>query len=215
MRRLFASFREIQRLASTGQLGEIREIRFELGEPFDWPAATDTYFGAKSGGHGVLFDTGAHVVDLVCWWMGGEPEVIEYADDSYGGTEAVARLTLRYRHTMAHVHLSWLSKLRNMYRVVGSRAVVEGGVYEWSSYTRIDAGGKARKIRTDNASRQLLHFPEMQIANFANVAAGRANPLVSAADVRASIAVISACYARRTRMSEPWHDACRRLAHAD
>lgn len=211
-RRLFSSNQEIRRLATSGELGEVREIHYELGEPFQWPAATATYFGVKAGGKGVLFDTGAHIIDLVCWWMGGQPEIVRYADDSYGGTEAMAELTLQRGTTTAQVRLSWLSKLRNTWRVVGSRATVEGGVYEWSSYQRRNGRGGSTKVRTDGA-RDFGYFADMLLTNFTDVIAGRAAPITSAADARPSIAVIEQCYAQRSRLPEPWHDACQRLAN--
>lgn len=213
-RRLFSSFQAVKRTIASGEIGEVTSIDYELGEPFQWPAATATYFGANAGGRGVLFDTGAHIVDLVCWWLGGEPEVIDYADDAHGGTEAVADITLRHGRADAHIRLSWLTKLRNTYRVVGTNGSIEGGIYEWSSFTRRDAGGSAQRVRTDSSSRDLSDFMDMLIANFAEVVAGRAAPLVSAADARAAIAVIDACYARRKPLPEPWHDACRRLIDA-
>lgn len=209
-RRLFSSHREVRRLIESGALGELREIDYELGAPFEWPAATPTYFGAHSGGRGVLYDTGVHVVDLVCWWLGGEPQVLHYADDARGGTEAVARVTVRRGAAEARMHFSWLSKLRNAYRVVGSRATVEGGAYDWSSYT-ITQAGRTRKVRTDRAWRVYEHFVERLIDNFVAVMARRAPPLVSAADVRPAIAVIDACYGRRAPLAEPWQDAWQRL----
>lgn len=211
-RRLFSSFQEIARLIASGDLGEVQEIDYELGEPFEWPAATDTYFGARAGGRGVLFDTGAHIVDLVCWWMGGEPEVVEYRDDSRGGTEAVAQLRLRRGPTTARINLSWLSKLRNRYRVVGSSGVLEGGVYDWSSYERRGDDGRLRKVRTDRA-RTFDDFADTLLSNFTDVIAGRAEPITSAEDARASIAVIDACYEHREHFNEPWHYACERLNH--
>jgi predicted dehydrogenase len=212
-RRFFKAFREIRRVIESGELGEIKEINYELGEPFQWPAATDTYFGVKAGGRGVLFDTGAHIIDLVCWWMGGQPELVTYADDSHGGTEAVARVVLRSGQTTARVQLSWLSKLRNTYNIIGTRGSIEGGVYEWSSFTLKDARGKARKVRADVNTRVWTDFGEMLIANFANVVAGREKPVVSAADARTSIAIIDECYAQRSRVAEPWHDAFEVLSH--
>lgn len=212
-RRLFSSFQEVQRLVSTGAIGELTEIDYVLGEPFGWPAETNTYFGAAVGGRGVLFDTGAHIVDLVCWFMGGEPELVSYEDDSYGGTEAVAELELRKGSARARIRLSWLSKLRNRYRIVGTSGSLEGRVYEWSSFTRRDASGRARSVRTDRP-REFSFFAEKLLANFVDAVEGRAAPLVSAADVRPAIAVIDACYARRARLAEPWYDAGRRLAHA-
>ena len=212
-RRLFASVRDIRRVIESGQIGELREIRYELGEPFQWPAATATYFGLKAGGRGVLFDTGAHIIDLVCWWMGGQPELVEYTDDSRGGTEAVAQVVLRLGNTTARVHLSWLSKLRNEYSIVGTKGSIEGGVYEWSSYTLRDASGRERKVRTDISTRVWTDFADMLIGNFAAVVAGKEQPIVSAADARPSVAVIDECYTRRSRFAEPWFDAYEVLQH--
>lgn len=213
-RRLFSSFREVRRLIREGALGELREVHYELGEPFQWPAASPAYFGVRGGGRGVLFDTGAHIVDLVCWWLGAQPEVVEYEDDSHGGTEAVARMTLRAGSVAAHVHLSWLTKLKNEYRVVGSRASAHGGIYEWSSYTLAD-NARERKVRTDKPWRTIHDFTALLLDNFVEVIAGRAQPLVRAADVRPSIATIEECYRRRASLREPWHDACDKLvSHA-
>jgi predicted dehydrogenase len=200
-RRLFPAAREVRRLIAEGALGEIRELHYELGAPFDWPAATPAYF---RGGRGVLFDTGVHVVDLVCWWLGGEPEVVDYADDSRGGTEAVARVRLRLRGAEAHVHLSWLTKLRNAYRIVGSKGTVAGGAYDLASFQL-----NGRKHRAGRAWQVYEDFVAVLLDNFADVIAGRAQPLVSAADVRPAIAVIDRCYAQRRTLDEPWHDAWR------
>jgi predicted dehydrogenase len=210
-RRLFPASCAVRRLIEEGALGEVREIRYELGAPFDWPAATPAYFRS---GRGVLFDTGAHVVDLVCWWLGGEPEIVEYADDARGGTEAVARLKLRLGGAEAHIHLSWLTKLRNAYRVVGSRATVEGGAYDWSSYV-LTSGGRARKVRASRSRHVYEDFVGLLLDNFVQVIAHRAAPLVTAADVRAAIALIDTCYRRRQTLEEPWHDAWQRLFPAE
>jgi len=211
-RRLFTSFQAVRRAIADGDVGELREIDYVLGEPFGWPAETNTYFGTEVGGKGVLFDTGAHIVDLVCWFLGGEPELVDYEDDSRGGTEAVARLELRRGAATARIHLSWLSKLRNTYRVVGTDGVLEGRVYEWSSYTHIDGSGRARSIKTDQA-REFTHFADKLLTNFTAVMAGDEPPIVSGRDVRPAIAVIDACYAHRSLIDAPWYDACRRLTN--
>jgi predicted dehydrogenase len=164
------------------------------------------------GGRGVLFDTGAHIVDLVCWYLGGEPELVSYADDSRGGTEAVAKLTVRRGGATARIHLSWLSKLQNGYRVVGSDGVLEGRVYESSSYTRRNAAGRARVVKTDKA-REFTHFADKLLANFTAVINGLESPIVSPTDVRPAVALIDDCYAHRTLMEAPWYDAYERLAH--
>ena len=209
-RRLFPASREVRRLIQEGAIGELHEIRYELGAPFEWPAATPGYFDAKRGARGVLFDTGAHIVDLICWWLGAQPEVMEYADDSRGGTEAVARLTLGWRTALAHVHLSWLTKLRNTYTIVGSRGTIEGGAYDWASFTLAN-GERTRKIRVERGWRAYEDYVGILVDNLLAVIARREAPLVTAADVRAGVAVIDACYARRKPLAEPWHDAWRLL----
>ena len=210
-RRLFKSFQQVQQLVANGAIGELREIDYVLGEPFGWPAETNTYFGAAAGGRGVLYDTGAHIVDLVCWFMGGEPELVSYEDDSRGGTEAVAKLVVRRHGATARVHLSWLSKLRNTYRIVGTEGSLEGRVYEWSSFTKQTARGRAQFVRADK-TREFSHFADKLLDNFVDVVEGKGRPVVSAADVRPAISLIDTCYARRTLLSEPWFDACKRIA---
>jgi hypothetical protein len=119
---------------------------------------------------------------------------------------------MRRGGTTARVHLSWLTKLRNTYRVVGTRGSVGGGVYEWSSYSRFDESGKARRVASDR-TRQLSDFFDMLLANFVDVVSNGARPTVSATDARAVISVIDRCYADRRSLQEPWHDACRELTH--
>lgn len=211
-RRLFTSFQEVKRLISQGAIGDLKEIDYVLGEPFGWPAETNTYFGVAAGGKGVLFDTGAHIVDLVCWFLGGEPEIVSYSDDSRGGTEAVAKVSLKLGAATARIHLSWLSKLRNTYKITGTKGALEGRVYEWSSFTRIDGSGKGKLVRTDKA-REFTHFADKLLANFVRVLEGTEEPIVTPKDVRPAVSVIESCYARRAQLDEPWFDTGRRLAH--
>ncbi len=212
-RRLFTSFQEVQRLVASGAIGQLEHIEYVLGEPFGWPAETNTYFGPAAGGKGVLFDTGAHIVDLVCWFMGGEPELVQYLDDARGGTEAVADVSLRLGDATAHVRLSWLSKLQNTYRIEGSQGALEGRVYEWSSYTHEDSSGKSRSVKTDRV-REFPHFADKLVHNFTEVMAGNAKPTVSPRDIRSSVSLIETCYENRTAMDTPWLEAHGRLAHA-
>lgn len=82
-------------------------------------------------------------------------------------------------------------------------------MYESSSFTQRDPGGKARRIKTDGAG----DFADKLLANFVGVLEGREQPIVSARDVRPAISVIDGCYERRSTMQEPWYDAAAILAH--
>lgn len=213
-RRLFPAFQEVRERIAGGELGRIEEIDYVLGEPFDWPAATDSYFGLRGGGRGVLLDIGAHIVDLVCWWLGGRPRVVDYRDDSFGGTEAVAGVTLEHEGCRVHMRLSWLSKLENRYRIRGERAHLEGGVYDWGSY---DLGATPESLRKTTTRRRMRGFDDAAnglIDNFLEVVTGRAEPLVPGREVLPSIGIIDECYAGRARFDLPWHDAWDRIDHA-
>jgi predicted dehydrogenase len=211
-RRLFPASRLVRQWLAEGRLGELRHIDYTMGEPFDWPAATPSYFGARHGGKGVLLDTGAHIVDLVCWWLGGRPELVDFHDDSFGGTEAVADLEMALGGCRAHVRLSWLSKLSNRYRIVGDRGIIEGGAYDWGFFHHAEGGGAPRKVKAVSGHVGFEEFASRLIENFVAVLGGRAEPLVPASEVLPSLEVMDECYARRTRFDMPWHAAWEQTA---
>ena len=199
-RRLFPAFRKVRELLADGVIGTPRRLEYLMGEPFDWPAATSSYFGNQGSCRGVLLDTGAHIVDLICWWLGGKPELVDYRDDSLGGTEAVAEASFRHGECVGRLRLSWLSKLANRYRIEGDRGAIEGGAYEWSSLTLHTPDGKARRIRVGARNLGLPDLAQRLIDNFIEVVQGVAEPLVPARDVLDSIEWIDTCYRRRQRL---------------
>jgi predicted dehydrogenase len=212
-RRLFPANRRIRELLAAGAIGRLTRIVYEMGEPFEWPAVSDAYFGAKGAGKGVLLDTGAHIVDLVTWWLGGQPQLTRYRDDSFGGTEAVAAVELEREGCRASIRLSWLSKLGNAYRIEGERGSIEGEVYDWASFIQRSADGRARRVRTDDRPKGFEDFGHRLIDNFIDVLTTGAEPLVSGRDVLPSIEIIDACYARRERFDLPWLTVGERAAH--
>lgn len=210
-RRLIPAYQAVRERVANGSIGQVRRIAIAFGEPFDWPAAGDGYFGVKAGGKGVLADLGAHALDLACWWLGAEPSLAAYHDDSFGGTEAVAQVDLRAPGVTVSIRVSWLSKLSNTYRIEGSEAVLEGSLHDFEAFT-VRRGTQTTRERVDGA-KPFAEYGNALLDNFIEVAAGRAAPLVSAADVRPSIGLIEACYANRRRFDVPWHEAYTRLLH--
>jgi len=85
-RRFIPACRKIHEIVNSGSLGATLRIDAREGDRFDWPAATASMFGASAGGRGVVLDIGAHVLDLLTWWLGPDLEVIDYRDDSFGGS---------------------------------------------------------------------------------------------------------------------------------
>ena len=210
-RRLFPSVQKVRELIRSGAIGRPKKLEYVLGEEFDWPAASHSYFGATGSGRGILLEQGAHIVDLVCWWLGGRPELASYRDDSFVGTEAVAELHLESGDCDARIHLSWLSRLPNGYRVDGETGSLAGGVYDFGA-VQLRRGERTRTVKTDWQPRDFSEFGPVLIANFLDVLTRGARPLVSARDVLPSLEIIDACYRRRERFPMPWHDAWERIA---
>jgi predicted dehydrogenase len=205
-RRLFPSYREVANLIRLGHLGTIRELEFEDGDRFDWPAASGDFFGTRSEGRGVLLDIGAHVLDAVCWWLGARPEILDYQDDALGGSEAVAEVQIGFGTGRGTVRLSWLSKLGNHFRVEGDLATVTGEVYDWRGVTLERRGAKPRRVPLPSTARTFTDFAADVVGNFLDVVQGKGAPLVSGRDVLPSLELIDGCYQRRRRFAMPWHD---------
>jgi predicted dehydrogenase len=203
-RRLFPPSRHVWEIARSRRYGGIRHVQYDMGEPFDWPAATASYFGVSGGGRGVLADTGAHIIDLLCWWLGDEPRVVSYRDDSHGGTEAVAHLELAHATGTARVRMSWLSKLDNGFRVEFERATVSGGAYDFSFVTEQPAAEAPRTVRVGGAKDHFGAFAARMIDNFVRVTRGEAKPLASGGEVLPSLRVIDECYGQRRGFEMPW-----------
>ena len=211
--RLYPSSIKVRELIAAGELGPVRRFEFFWGERFDWPAASGAYFGVAAGGRGVLADKGAHALDLVCWWLGGKPEVVSYEDDSLGGTEAVAVLHFRVKECEGVVRLSWLSRYENAYKIHGDRATVAGKLYDWNSVDVKHASGRQQKLRLSSAAKVPQDLGRFLLDNFLEVVRGRATPVVAGSDVLPSIELLDDCYASRKRLAMPWYDAwCRILS---
>lgn len=208
-RRLYPYAQRLKSMIVAGELGEIRSLDWEEGEPFGWPCASASFFGTAADSRGVITDKGAHVLDLICWWLGARPELVDYADDSLGGTEAVAEMSLVHGAVTGRVKLSWFSKLRNTFRVVGSAASVEGRIYDWSTLFVTPVGGRRRLLQLKDPTAG--DFAKPLVQNFLQVISEGAAPLVSGADVLPSLELIDECYARRTPFAMPWNDTFARV----
>jgi predicted dehydrogenase len=215
-RRLIPACRTILELIRSGAIGTVRAMDFSEGDRFDWPSASGAMFGLRGSGQGVLLDIGAHVLDLACWWSGGNPTLERYQDDAAGGSEAVADIRLRHEDCAISVRLSWLSKLPNSYTIRGDQGMIEAGIYDWGKVRLTPRHGRSRIIDARPRVRSYESLAEPLIANFLQAIGGAAPPLVSASDVLPSLRLIEACYARRSRFDMPWEDTLSRIlpAHA-
>jgi len=204
-RRVSPAARKVRELVSSGKLGEIREIEYYEGGTFGWPTVSGFYFDHRVNTKGVLMDRGSHVLDLLCWWLGARPQLVEYYDDSFGGPEAMAKLRLEHAGCKCTVMLSWLSKLRNTFWVTGERGSVGGAVYDWRSLTMVNNAGE-RPLRLRGKARTFKHFIYEVVNNFIQCIQGQAQPLIPASEVMQSIDLIDECYRRRKRFTMTWYE---------
>lgn len=205
-RRLFPNSKRIKEIVESGEIGPVRSIRYVEGGEFAWPAATGSYFKPVDGqARGVLLDRGAHVLDLLCWWLGAKPRLVESLNDSYGGVECVSHTQFEHQGCDCRVELSWLTKLENQCVVQGERGTVSHSVYDWRSLDVTDAAGKTRKVRLKTDVMSFMDFGSVLIGNFLGLLAGRGRPLVAGAEVLDSIDLINDCYDQATRFEMPWN----------
>jgi predicted dehydrogenase len=203
-RRVFPALQKAQQLLQSGAIGECIGIEHTEGVRFNWPSVSGWHFAA-SGARGVLLDQGAHVLDTICWWLGGRPAVLSCATDSFGGPEGFASVVLQRAACTVKVKLTWLAKLSNTYRITGTRGVVEGNVSDWRRLT-ITSGGRRRQLKVSSDGGDYLSFGNLIVDNFVDVVHGRAAALVPAAAVLPSIQLLEECYRRASRMPMPWVD---------
>lgn len=204
-RRLLPSYREVRRLVHSGEFGAVRRVFFHEGGEFSWPSVSGFYFDASISPKGVLLDRGAHVLDLVCWWLDGRPEVVSFRDDSFGGPEAVCQLEARLGEAAVDVRLSWLSKLANRFEVECEGGIIAGDIYDFFGVVVRRDGSAPVRRQLPSAQRAFMEFGLPLMENFLDVLAGDVPPLVDAAAVQPSIRLLDDCYARRERFSLPWY----------
>jgi predicted dehydrogenase len=205
-RRLFPSSGTVKRLIADGEIGTVLSISYYEGGEFTWPTTSGFYFNSKLSRKGVLLDIGAHVFDVICWWLGGRPQIISCENDSFGGCEAAVAVFFEHKRCKGEIRLSRLMRLPNYFWIRGEKGTIEGGVYDRRSVTlsTAAANGKQRKIQVEGDNS--LKIADRLVANFLDVLAHKSRPLISASEVLTSIELLEEAYDKVTRFRMPWYD---------
>lgn len=189
------------------------------GGPFNWPAASASFFQKSSSPGGVFADIGVHVLDLLLFWF-GEPIDFDYEDDAMGGLEANARLRLRFANGVTgSLRLSRDTSIPNgtnirfergsiwfqgasadavVVRLDGSNHLVRGTLHE------LPAGDACIEKGVGAASRTYAQSFMEQIANFCRAIRGEEPLRVHGEQALHGMEWIERCYAARRIMSMPW-----------
>ncbi len=199
-RRSYPAAVAIRRVLQLGWLGEIERIDWDEGQPYAWPAESLSQLRRETGGE-ELFDIGAHVLDLLCWWL-GPLDLQQYADDSKGGSGAEFGLDLKSESNVAvSVRLSRLYQRSN-------RVVIQcrRGRIEWDL-------GRPTELKIDVPELGPLPVPSVsfptpgdgwplqafrdQLTRFGQAIRHEAEPVASAADACLYARLFSECRRRQ------------------
>lgn len=218
-RRFFPTSRMVRELVVGGALGKPVSFEWMEGGPFNWPAASPSFFQKSASPGGVFADIGTHVLDLLLWWF-GEPESFSYQDDALGGIEANARLKLRFANGVSgSLRLSRDTAIPNGTRIRFERGsiwfqgasadsavvqldgcshIVRGGLHDAPAAKAGVGHGFGASARTYSQS-----FME-QILNLCRAIRGEEPLVVPGTDAAKGMELIERCYAARQTMPMPW-----------
>ena len=218
-RRFFPTSQMVGDLMVNGALGRPISFEWKEGGPFNWPAASASFFQKGASRGGVFADLGAHILDLLLLWF-GEPQEFGYEDDAMGGIEANCRLSLRFEGGIAGtVRLSRDTVIPNGTRIVFERGSIwfEGGsadsvaiqlngcchVAQASLHEQPDARAMPG-AGFGSAARTYCQSFMAQIRNFCRAVRGDESLRVPGDGALAAIELIERCYASRRIMRLPW-----------
>lgn len=218
-RRFFPTSRLVHELVTGGALGQPVSFEWMEGGPFNWPAASPSFFQKSASPGGVFADIGTHVLDLLLWWF-GEPESFDYEDDAMGGIEANARVTLRFANGVSgSLRLSRDTAIPNGTRLRFERGSVwfQGASADSvvvqldgcshvarASLHAIAAGDEGVGTGFGAPARTYSQSFMEQILNLCRAIRGEELLVVPGADAVKGMDLIERCYASRQTMPLPW-----------
>jgi len=205
-RRLYTSYKKVKELLADKVFGEPLSIQYSEGQKYSWPIVSGSRFNTKLSSRGVLLDRGAHVLDVICWWLGEKPKLISSKNDSFGGCEAVANIQFEHKRCKGEIRLSLLGDLPCVYRVECERGIIEGDIYDFQNMLLTNAAGRKRRLKLKSVEKCFTDFGHTNVANFLDVLKKKGKPLISGSDVLDSIEWIDECYQSASRFDMPWYE---------
>jgi predicted dehydrogenase len=215
-RRFFPTSEWILQLVRGGALGAPRSFEWSEGGPFNWPAATPSFFQKSGSGGGVLADAGIHVLDLLAHWF-GPPSDLAYEDDALGGLEANALLRLSFPSGFrGSVRLSRDTEIPNLTRLRFERGSVSfSGASARSLAVELDScaqtlcGSLHESARlpgrlSGEASCSYQQAFMAQITDLARCIRENSVPRVAGPEALIGMELVERCYRERRPLSLPW-----------
>jgi predicted dehydrogenase/nucleoside-diphosphate-sugar epimerase len=219
-RRLLPAIGLFRAALDAGQIGDLVRVDAEVGDAYTWHLTTLAGMRREQSGGGTLADMGPHVLDLLLYLCNATATLVRYSDNAGSGieTDCVIELLLHRGHTTvpARIELSRTRKLRNTFRVEGSREALE-----WSFGERSRVRTEPRRVFVDpvrasarpvaidarwqdEIEQQGFEGFRAQIDDLVQAIRGEAPSHLSGESVVPTVQLMEECYARRTPLAEPW-----------
>ena len=160
----------------------------------------------QPGAKGAWSDTGVHLLDSVCYWLGATTELIDFRYDSFGGPEAMATASLRHGACEIEIKVSRLGRLSNSFTIVGSRGQITAEAEDWDEFTIEYVDGRRKRFKCGSNRVQYTDFAKPCLENFVRVIAGTDEPSVSGESTLGTIEVLMQAYEIAQQYSMPWND---------
>lgn len=211
--RIYPNLVKVRDLLSKGLLGAPLSIDISVADEFDWPALTSFRFMSRSFSGGVLRDRGSHILDVICWWLGGKPRLVSSQNDSFGGSEGIAHVKLRLSMCTVNVRLNWFVKSDSRFLVRCEKGTISGSLYDHRGVTVESKDGRKERKKTGNGPMKYSEMAYAIVSNFIDAISKNNIPIVRGSDVVDSLQLIDECYANATQFDMPWYEPAR-TAHA-
>jgi predicted dehydrogenase len=193
-------------------LGELKSYDWQVGGPYDWSAASGFYFSKEQAGGGAFLDYGVHLLDSLMDWFGPVTD-FQYEDDDWGGgIEANVRLTATHEGPFGRIsgllRISRTYPLSNSLFVHGSLAVAELPLSTPDAalvHRQLNGQAVTETIAFAGSKPRHSSF-YLQLDNFVRSVRGEEKPAVDGFQAATELELIERCYAKRTRLPEPWSE---------
>lgn len=191
--------------------GDIRRFHYEYGSRGGWAPLSGYNLNSRQSGGGVLVVTGTHFLDRMLYWF-GDPEIVSYQDDSYGGPEANCVLNVRYDNELGQfegtIKLSKTAPLRNSFRMETALYSCELADSNTEEIQLISNNNRHLRFTLDNPnarqSRTAVDYFQVQLDDFVTSVRQGGVPVVDGAFGARSVKFVQDLYQQRTALVEPW-----------
>lgn len=204
LQRRIPHFARIKELLDGQVYGKPLTMDYVIGEIFNWPTVSGFYFTSDPATRGILRDRGAHAADHICWWLGGKPEVVRSENDSFGGSEATARVRFERGTCAGTLSMNWFADVPCRVVIHCEGGNIECNIYDYQRLV-ITKNGKAGELNLDSPIETKLDVAEEIVNNFIGVIERGDRPLISGADVLDSVEFVDECYRKAERFDMPWY----------